>query len=108
MPAAAMAAPLAPVLKKSRQLMLGFVDTDSSLTVCNIDKSSVAQGGSSEVDIQRLCMYGSNSRAYVSCPQRNLQPPQLEASSGSIAVRKDVSMLVFAAPACNKIEEEPN
>src|SRR6266852_3611387 len=36
-----------------------------------------------------LFMYGSNSRTYFSCAQRNLHPPQVEASSGSIAVRKD-------------------
>jgi hypothetical protein len=34
-------------------------------------------------------MYTSNSRTKFSCAQRNLQPPQVEASSGSIAVRKD-------------------
>src|SRR5712664_602616 len=36
-----------------------------------------------------LFMYSSNSRTYFSRAQRNLQPPQGEASSGSIAVRKD-------------------
>src|SRR5260370_38530721 len=36
-----------------------------------------------------LFMYTSNSRAYFSCAQRNLVPPGVEASSGSIAVRKD-------------------
>src|ERR1700730_5166940 len=36
-----------------------------------------------------LFMYTSNSRSYFSCAQRNLNPPQVEASSGSIAVRKD-------------------
>src|SRR3989454_8379755 len=36
-----------------------------------------------------LSMYSSNSRTYFSCAQRNLQPPQVEASSGSIAGRKD-------------------
>src|SRR2546427_1319424 len=36
-----------------------------------------------------IFMYSSNSRTYFSCAQRNLQPPQVEASSGSIAVRKD-------------------
>src|SRR5258708_33816101 len=35
-----------------------------------------------------LFIYTSNSR-YFSCAQRNLHPPQVEASSGSIAVRKD-------------------
>src|SRR5260370_13694094 len=34
-----------------------------------------------------LFMYSSNSRIYFRCAQRNLQPPQVEASSGSIAVR---------------------
>jgi hypothetical protein len=29
--------------------------------------------------------YSSNSRTYFSCAQRHLQPPQVEASSGSIA-----------------------
>jgi hypothetical protein len=38
-----------------------------------------------------LFMYSSNSRTYFSCAQRNLHPPQVEASSGSIAVRKDSS-----------------
>ncbi len=37
----------------------------------------------------RLALASSNSRAYFSCAQRNPQPPQVEASSGSIAVRKD-------------------
>src|SRR5882757_4950523 len=32
-------------------------------------------------------MYSSNSRTYFSCAQPNLQPPQVEASSGSIAVQ---------------------
>src|ERR1700694_3194926 len=36
-----------------------------------------------------LFMYSSNSRTYFSCAQRNLHPPQVEASSCSIAVRKD-------------------
>src|SRR5258708_17773737 len=36
-----------------------------------------------------LFLYSSNSRTYFSCAQRNPQPPQVEASSGSIAVRKD-------------------
>ena len=31
-------------------------------------------------------MYNSNSRTYFSCAQGNLHRPQLEASSGSIAV----------------------
>jgi hypothetical protein len=34
-------------------------------------------------------MCSSNSRTCFSCAQRNLQPPQVEASSASIAVRKD-------------------
>jgi len=34
-------------------------------------------------------MFTSNSRTYFSCAQRNLQPPQVDASSGSISVRKD-------------------
>src|ERR1022692_3087076 len=29
-------------------------------------------------------MYGSNSRTYFSCAQRNLHPPQVEATSGSL------------------------
>src|SRR5437870_9333396 len=36
-----------------------------------------------------LFMYSSNSGAYFTCAQRNLHPPQVETSSGSIAVRKD-------------------
>src|SRR5258707_5366466 len=35
-----------------------------------------------------LLMYSSNFRTYFSCAQRNLHPPQVEASSGSIAVRE--------------------
>src|SRR5437660_4624382 len=36
-----------------------------------------------------LFMYSSNSRTYFSCAQHKLYPPQVEASSGSLAVRKD-------------------
>jgi hypothetical protein len=36
-----------------------------------------------------LFMYSSNSRIYFRCAQRNLQLPQVEASPGSIAARKD-------------------
>src|SRR5215471_2863172 len=32
-------------------------------------------------------MYSSNSRIYFGRPQRNLQPPQVEASSGSLEAR---------------------
>jgi hypothetical protein len=35
-----------------------------------------------------LFMYSSNFRMYFSCAQRNLHPPQVEASSGSIALGK--------------------
>jgi hypothetical protein len=40
-------------------------------------------------------MYSSNSRTYFRCAQRNLQPPQVEASSGSY-------------PQCSTLKRKPN
>src|SRR3989440_8886835 len=56
--------------------------TPSSLIFSSINAETDSTGTD-------LFMYSSNSRTYFSCAQRNLHPPQVEASSGSIAVRTD-------------------
>src|SRR5579863_2735011 len=43
-------------------------------------------------------IYGSHSRTYFSRAQRNLHPPKVEGSSGSIAVWKDLTTRVFNSP----------
>jgi hypothetical protein len=47
-------------------------------------------------------MYSSNSRTYFSCAQRNLQPAQVDASSGSIAVQSPIETSLSAKPSTVK------